>query len=218
MALTPEGAASYGLNPPYSPRGRGDQSILDCLSVLRELQGEGKIREIGLAGYPLPVLLRLSLVALHTHGIPVDIVQSYAHQTIQNSSLEEGYLRALTDQAKVGQVMNAAPLAMGILTTSGGPEWHPARGTPIFGATRQAADKCREMGTTLEDVACDFGYRTVRQEDGRIVPVVIGCKNLEEVHMSLRSYKRANGQGARRDVEEQVIKIFDDAGVRHVSW
>lgn len=214
----------YKLEPPYKPLGPGDQAVLDSLKALRDLQKEGKIRFIGLAGFPLPVLLRLSLLAKNTAPfLPVDVVQTYSHQTVQNASLGEGYLEAF-QQAGVGRVTNAAPLAMGSLTTAGGPEWHPCRPTPIFPATREAAKLCQEKGTTIEEVACDFGYRelSMRDQGGKAVPVpvVVGCKNLEEVHMSLQSFAKANKglDETSQQIQKDARDLFEQRGVRNVSY
>jgi len=209
------------LDPPYAPIGPGEQSILDTFAALREMQVEGKIRKIGIAGFPLPFLLRLALLIKEQTGRPVDIVQSYAHQTLLNSTLSAGYLAAF-EKAGVKQVINAAPLSMGCLTTQGGPEWHPIReveGGKYFQATRDAVKLCQEKGTTLEEVASDFGYRPVHQSDGKLVPVVIGCKNLEEVHRALESYARvAYDRTDSRTTQQQVRELFEKAGAADWSW
>jgi len=210
---------TYHLAPPYRPLGAGDETILSALSVLRDLQSQGKIRRIGISGYPLPVLLRISLVALHTAPFqPLDIIQTYAHQTILNDSLAQGYLDTLTEKAGVGQLMNAAPLAMGLLTDSGGPLWHPLRQETggIFEATREAAELCRERGAKLEVVASEFGFRELRQKDGKLVPVVIGCKNMDEVTSTLESHRDANGEV--KEVGKEVMAMLEKKGVRGYSW
>jgi hypothetical protein len=135
--------------------------------------------------------------------------------------LNGGYLSAF-EKAGVKQIVNAAPLSMGILTTHGGPEWHPIReveGGKYYQATREAVKLCHERGTTLEAVASDFGYRPVHQADGRLVPVVIGCKNLEEVHRALESYARvAYDKTDSRGVQDEVRGLFERAGAADWSW
>jgi len=193
---------------------------------LSELQAAGKIRKIGVAGYPLPVLLRLTYLA-KSAGIHLDIVQTYAQQTIINPSLTAGYLAAFED-AGVAEVTNAAPLAMGILTSSGGPEWHPARaaGDGIFDACQEAAKLCRERGTSIEEISLNFGYKEVKMGKGNVLPVVIGCKDISEIKRSVKQWREVNVPGARSaeeteklgKVEEEVIKLFEERGVRGISW
>jgi D-arabinose 1-dehydrogenase len=217
----PEKRKEFHLDPPYSPLGPGEHSILDTYAALRELQIEGKIRKIGIAGYPLPFLLRLALLIKEQTGRPIDIVQSYAHQTLLNSTLSAGYLAAF-EKAGVKQVVNAAPLSMGTLTTQGGPDWHPIRqveGGKYYQATRDAAKLCQERGTTLEAVASDFGYRPVHQSDGKLVPVVIGCKNMEEVHRALESYARvAYDRTDSKETQQEVRALLEKVGAADWSW
>jgi D-arabinose 1-dehydrogenase len=221
-ALTdPAKRRELNLEPPYAPIGPGEQALLATFGALRELQAEGKIRKVGIAGFPLPYLLRLALLIREQTGKPVDILQSFAHQTLLNSTLSNGYLEAF-EKAGVKQVVNAAPLAMGILTTQGGPSWHPIRdveGGRYYQATREAAKLCQERETSLEAVASDFGYRPVHQSDGKLVPVVIGCKNLSEVHRALESYARvAYDRTDSRDLQEEVRNIFEKVGAADWSW
>ncbi|KAK8853070.1 hypothetical protein IAR55_003771 [Kwoniella newhampshirensis] len=212
------------LSQPLTPTPE-ESSVLEGITTLRSLQDENKILLCGIAGYPLPILLRLSLLVLHITGKPLDVVQTFAHQTIQNDSLSAGYLSAFTQHAKVGQVVSAAPLAMGILTKGGGPEWHPGRAYPeLWQATRQASTLCEEKGTSLVDVALRFGYRPLFQEDGKRVPIVVGCTDLDQVHSNLQRWSEANDPLSEDDndkkkaQEAQIRKIFEQKGVERWSW
>lgn len=207
------------------PLGSGDRAILSCFAVLRQLQHEGVIRLVGLAGYPLPTLLRLCRLIRATSGLPVDIVQTYAHQTVLCSTLAEGFLQAF-EAAGVGQVVNAAPLAMGMLTTSGGPAWHPAREQPVLiDAIRAAVELLDKDGWCLEDIASGFGLRELQHSDGRLVPVVIGCKSQDELESALKIHALVNGEQGidgqgeeRRRLERRVRELFERMGVRNTSW
>ncbi|TXT11113.1 hypothetical protein VHUM_01864 [Vanrija humicola] len=215
-------AGTEGLAPPYTSLGAGDDAILASLAALRELQAEGKIKRVGIAGYTLPVLLRLALLVLHATGRPLDLVQSYSHQTLQNSALGDGYLAALNADARVGQVVNAAPLSMGLLTRSGGPEWHPARKVPkLHPAVAEAADLAAAHGTSIEAVAIAFGYKELRQADGKVVPVVIGCTTLPQLHQALQTFHDINSGAVdeKRDaVAAEITELFKQRGVHNYSW
>lgn len=216
-----------------TPASVEEHTIITALTALRALQSQGLIRAVGIAGYPLPVLLRLSLLALQLTGTPIDIVQSYGHQTVQNSTLSQGYLSALSDRARVRQVVSAAPLSMGLLTPAGGPEWHPARTYPdLMDATARASRLCEQRGTTLVDVALSYGYRPIYQSDGTRVPVVVGCTDLAQLHSTLTKWsavnsgnenKSSSAGGGHEDakmkmVEEEVQRLFEDSGVKEWSW
>lgn len=210
-------SAEWGLDDPPRSYGAGDDSILACVAALRGLQAEGKVRRFGLAGYPLPVLVRLSHLILASTGRPVDIVQTYAHHTLACADLT-GFLPAFA-AAKVGQVVNAAPLAMGLLTTGGGPEWHPAKQVATLrDAAAEAVGVARAKGSSIEAAACGFGYREIEYA-GAPVPVVVGCTDLAQLHQTLKAYKAVNGgEGTTREAEEAVMRLFEERGVRHYSW
>lgn len=172
------------------------------MRVLRELRKEGKIKRIGFSGrslasrldvahatlaYPLPTLLRLALLVLHEFKEPVDIIQTYSHQNLQNAGLS-AYLPEFQNRAQVQTVMNASPLNMGLLTTSGPPAWHPA--SPEL---RQCMDEAKEIvkasglmvgegdarrPVKIEDLAVSFGMRDVGADSP---PVVVGCATLDQV-------------------------------------
>ncbi|KAF8974704.1 NADP-dependent oxidoreductase domain-containing protein [Flammula alnicola] len=120
-------AAAYGLadGDEAKVRGEGDQKILDAFHELQELQNEGLINNIGITGFPLPTLLRLAILILHTPPYkPLDVLLSYSHLCLQNSTLVE-FIPHFYQRAKVGQLVAASPLSMGLLTQSP-PPWHPA--------------------------------------------------------------------------------------------
>ncbi|ODN81436.1 hypothetical protein L202_01866 [Cryptococcus amylolentus CBS 6039] len=201
-----------------------ESTLLLAISTLRALQSSGKILKIGIAGYPLPVLLRLSLLVYHTTGTPLDIVQTFGHHTIQNSSIEKGYLQAFEQQAKVDRVISAAPLSMGLLTTDGGPEWHPARDIPpLWHAARAASSLCLASQTSLEQISLSYAYRAISQPSGKRVPVVIGCTELEHVKESVKMWNQVNHEDEEhskgsRELEGKVRDLFGEEGVEDWSW
>ena len=67
--------------------GDGDQAILDAHRTLLDLKANGVVRKVGIAGYPLPTLLRLARL-LRKHASPVDILQTYSHYNLQNTALK----------------------------------------------------------------------------------------------------------------------------------
>jgi aryl-alcohol dehydrogenase-like predicted oxidoreductase len=226
LTASATGDDEYRLSPPYEPLGPGDAQILEGLAALKELQKEGKVRKIGIAGFPLPLLLRLSHLAANTPSVgPLDLVQTYGQQTVQNPSLEV-YLPEFK-KAGVRQIMNAAPLSMGILTTGGGPDWHPvnvAKG-PVYDACREASQLCQDQGTSIEEVAVNFAYKGLKDGD-RDIPVVIGCKVIDELKRTIKGWRAVNVPGevsaetrAKIDtVEKQVEELFERKGIKGWSW
>jgi L-galactose dehydrogenase len=123
-----------------------DQVVGETIPALRRLQEEGKVRFIGITGLPLRIFPAV------LDRTPVDTVLSYCHYTLNDTSLADlfPYL-----QGKGVGVINASPLAMGLLTERGAPTWHPA--TPeIRSACARAAAHCRSRGADIAQLALQF--------------------------------------------------------------
>lgn len=96
------------------------QIISETIPALQKLKESGKIRFIGITGLPLGIFSYvLDRVPIGT----VDVILSYCHYGINDTTLED--LLPYLKSKGVG-VISASPLAMGLLTESGPPEWHPA--------------------------------------------------------------------------------------------
>jgi D-arabinose 1-dehydrogenase len=191
---------------------------MSALKALNELKKEGKILKVGIAGYPLPLLLRLALMA-KSQDISLDIIQTFAHHTIQNTSLLD-YLPEF-EKAGAEVVTNAAVLGMGLLTTLGGPVWHPGRTLAdgkLWEATREISTLCQEKGSSLEEVASDFAYGKVVMSNGTEVPAVVGCKSVEEVRRAVRCWIRARNGTVDRALIEECQGIFNKYEVMGLSW
>src|SRR5438045_2922836 len=94
------------------------QQIIDeTLPALRKLKQQGKVRFIGISGYPMKmfrwVLERTEL----------DVILSYNHYTLQNTMLAD--LVPFLKEKGIG-IMNAAPFAARLLTYTELPKWHKA--------------------------------------------------------------------------------------------
>ena len=92
----------------------------ETVPALRKIKESGKARFIGITGLPL------SIYPYVLDRVPpgsVDVILSYCHYGINDTSLVD-LLPYLKSQG-VG-VITASPLAMGLLTDNGPPDWHPA--------------------------------------------------------------------------------------------
>ncbi|GGM51872.1 aldo/keto reductase [Dactylosporangium sucinum] len=122
------------------------QVAAEALPALRRLQEEGKVRFVGITGYPLEALTHVAAEA------PVDTVLSYCRYTL----LDRALLEAVPHFAARGTaVMNASPLGMGLLSQRGAPPWHPAPAA-VREASAAAARLCADRGTDIAQVAVRF--------------------------------------------------------------
>ena len=123
------------------------QQIVDeTLPALRRIQEQGKVRFIGISGYPMNIFRYV------LDRTELDVVLSYNHYTLQNTMLADlvPYL-----QSKQVGIMNAAPFSARLLTNAPLPPWHKA--TPLVRETaRRAADHCRERGVDIAQLALQF--------------------------------------------------------------
>ncbi|RVX10358.1 L-galactose dehydrogenase [Vitis vinifera] len=97
-----------------------DQVVNETIPALQKLKEAGKIRFIGITGLPLEIF---TYVLDRVPPGSVDVILSYCHYSINDTTLED--LLPYLKSKGVG-VISASPLAMGLLTERGPPEWHPA--------------------------------------------------------------------------------------------
>jgi L-galactose dehydrogenase len=152
----------------------------EAVPALAELRKAGLIKAIGLSAYPLNVLkYALDQIFYLPLDQQVDTVLSYCHYTLCNKGLESSGLLERWKAGKDKGVINAAPLAMGLLTKDGPPDWHPAS-KAIKHACRTAAAIAEEMGVDIADVAIEYALR-----NPSITTTLIGFKSEEEVDQAV---------------------------------
>ena len=129
-----------------------DIVISEVLPALQALKEAGKIKRIGITGYPKEALLYL---AEHCPpGIQIDTALSYCHYNLHNTSLVDGgALRALAARG-IG-VICGSPLSMGLLTQRGPPAWHPAS-PALKDRCRAAAAHAAAQGVDIAHLALHF--------------------------------------------------------------
>jgi L-galactose dehydrogenase len=123
------------------------QQILDeTLPALRKEQEKGKVRYIGISGYPMKIF-RFIL-----DQTDLDVVLSYNHYTLQNTMF--GDLVPYLKDKHVG-ILNAAPFSARLLTNAPLPPWHKA--TPaVRDICRKAAQHCSQAGVDIAQLALQF--------------------------------------------------------------
>src|SRR3954451_10953856 len=122
------------------------QIVDETLPALRKIQEQGKVRFVGVSGYPMK-MFRYVL----DHADP-DVILSYNHYTLQNTMLAD--LVPYLKQKGVG-VMNAAPFSARLLTDQPLPKWHKA--TPFVRETaKRAAEHCARKGSDIAKLAVQY--------------------------------------------------------------
>ena len=129
-----------------------DIVLSEVLPALAYLQAAGKVRRIGITGYPLDALRYLADNC--PPGIVIDTALSYCHFNLHDTSLvDSGTLAHLTARG-IG-VICGSPLSMGLLTNRGPPAWHPSSAA-LKTRCVAAAKAANEAGVDIAHLALHF--------------------------------------------------------------
>ena len=122
------------------------QIVEETLPALRKVQEQGKVRYVGISGYPMNIFRYV------LERAELDVVLSYNHYTLQNTMF--GDLVPYLKEKNVG-IMNAAPFSARLLTNAELPPWHKA--TPeVRDIARKAAKHCEANGVDIAQLALQF--------------------------------------------------------------
>jgi aryl-alcohol dehydrogenase-like predicted oxidoreductase len=122
------------------------QIVHETLPALRREVEKGKVRFIGVSGYPMKMF---QYVLSQTD---IDVLLTYNHYTLQNDMALQ--LVPVCGDRGIG-LMNAAPFSARLLSGDPLPVWHKA--TPEVRKTAaDAAEYCRQQGTEIAKLALQF--------------------------------------------------------------
>ena len=122
------------------------QIVDETLPALRKIQKQGKVRFVGVSGYPMKMFQYV------LERAELDVILSYNHYTLQNTMLAD-LVPYLKDKG-VG-IMNAAPFCARLLTNAPLPPWHKAT-EEVRSICKQAAEHCAAAGSDLAKLAVQF--------------------------------------------------------------
>jgi aryl-alcohol dehydrogenase-like predicted oxidoreductase len=123
------------------------QQIVDeTLPALRAAKEQGKVRFIGISGYPMKAF-RFVL-----EQTDLDVILSYNQYNLQNMRLLD--LLPEFEAKKVG-IMNAGPFCARLLTNAPLPPWHKEP-EEVKAACRRAAEHCTGKGVDIAQLALQF--------------------------------------------------------------
>ncbi|KAJ4379859.1 hypothetical protein N0V86_005043 [Didymella sp. IMI 355093] len=175
-----------------------EAEAVKAVGTLFELVREGSIRYAGISGYDLDVLARVATVVLRTYEKPVDVVQTWAQLTLQNTRLETHGL-PLLKAAGVKVVCASSPLAVGLLSSKGVPvgglgDWHPApEGLRL--QARQAARLIESRDDSTAALALRFAIRkaVTLSSPGLQISTISGITSLDEINANIITARQVLG-------------------------
>ena len=170
------------------------QVVEETLPALRKLRDAGKVRFIGVSGYPM-AMFRYVL-----DRTDLDVILSYNHYTLQNTMLA-GLVPYLKGRG-VG-IMNAAPFSARLLTNAELPPWHKA--TPrVRQVAKAAADLSASRGVDIAQLALQY---SLANED--MATCVVGSANPANVRKWAEWADQPLDEGLLAEVLEVLRPIHD---------
>src|SRR5215213_1590001 len=143
-----------------------NQIVEETLPAVRKAQQQGKVKFVGISGYPMKIFRWV------LERAPLDVILSYNHYTLQNTMLAD--LVPFLKAKGVG-VMNAAPFSARLLTNQPLPAWHKA--TPqVREVARCAADHAAKKGSDIAKLAVQLSIR-----NPEMATCIVGSANPQNI-------------------------------------
>ncbi|KAJ9705447.1 hypothetical protein PVL29_003469 [Vitis rotundifolia] len=181
-----------------------DQVVNETIPALQKLKEAGKIRFIGITGLPLEIF---TYVLDRVPPGSVDVILSYCHYSINDTTLED--LLPYLKSKGVG-VISASPLAMGLLTERGPPEWHPAS-PELKSACQAAAAHCKEKGKNISKLAMQFSL-----SNKAISSVLVGMNSIKQVEENVAAATELAIFGKDEETLSEVEALLNP--VKNQTW
>jgi aryl-alcohol dehydrogenase-like predicted oxidoreductase len=155
----------------------------EAIPALQRLKAEGKVRHIGICGLPMQLFETI------LPQVEVDAIISYCHYSLNDNSLLG--LLPLLESKGIGLV-NASPLSMGLLSTRGTPDWHPAS-AELKAACKRAAELCESRGYDIAKLAVQYST-----SNDRIPTTLVSTANPDNI--------RKNAAWTEEPIDEELLK------------
>jgi aryl-alcohol dehydrogenase-like predicted oxidoreductase len=178
---------------------RMQQIVDETLPALRQAQKQGKVRFVGISGYPLKIFRFVLGQA------DLDVILSYNQFTLQNTRLAE--LIPWLRQKGVG-IMNAGPFSARLLTNAPLPKWLKEP-EPVKAAARKAAAHCSARSVDIAQLALQF---SIANPD--IATTIAGSANPENVRKWAQWIQSPPDQTLLSEVQQILAPVKD---VGHVE-
>jgi L-galactose dehydrogenase len=169
------------------------QIVEEAIPTMRGLQREGKARFIGITGLQLNMLRRVAEAA------PVDVVLSYCRYNLLITDMDD-LLTPFVQRQGLG-LINASPLHMGVLSTSGPPPWHPAPAA-VKNAGRRIVQFCEQRGVQASDLALQFCFA-----NPHVATTLAGMSTVEQVRQNAAAAGRSADQSLIDEIRELIPSI-----------
>lgn len=127
----------------------------ETLPALVELKQKGLVSHVGITDLQPE---NIKWVIEHVPAGTVEATLCFCHYSLNDELLNEYF--DFFEANNVG-VINASPLSMGLLSTRGVPDWHPAP-KPLVDACRRAVEHVNAKGYPIEKLAIQYAISSPR--------------------------------------------------------
>lgn len=165
----------------------GLQKVVDeTLPALVELKQEGVVGHVGITDLQPE---NIKWVIEHVPAGTVEATLCFCHYSLNDELLNDYF--DFFEAHKVG-IINASPLSMGLLSTRGVPDWHPAP-KALVEACRKAVEYANSKGYPIEKLAIQYAV-----SNPRIATTLFSSANPDNV--------RKNIAYAESPIDWQLVK------------
>jgi len=164
----------------------------ETLPALVELKEKGVVSHVGITDLQLE---NLRWVIDHTPDGTVETVLNFCHYCLCDDALAD-YLDYF-EQHGIG-LINASPLSMGLLSSRGAPDWHPAP-KPLVEACRKATEYCNQKSYPIEKLAMQFAVC-----NPRVPTTLFSSANPDNVRRNLEYVDEPIDWQLVKDVQEII--------------
>ena len=179
----------------------GLQKVVDeTLPALVELKEKGVVSHVGITDLQID---NLHWVIDHSAEGTVETVLNFCHYCLCDDALAD-HLDYFEERG-IG-LINASPLSMGLLSSRGAPDWHPAP-KALADACRRAAEYCAQKGYPIEKLAMQFSV-----SNPRVPSTLFSSANPDNV--------RRNLDYISEPIDWQLVKEVQDiiGDAKRLTW
>ncbi len=162
----------------------------ETLPALCELREEGVVSHVGITDLQPE---NIKWVIEHVPAGTVEATLCFCHYSLNDELLNDYF--DFFEQHNVG-IINASPLSMGLLSTRGVPDWHPAP-KALVDACQKAVAHCNAKGYPIEKLAIQYAISSPR-----IATTLFSSANPVNVEK--------NWQYAEDPIDWQLVKEVQD--------